>query len=901
MENTWTPANRDIPDASLCMGCMSPDTGAPVCPYCGWHRASGATSVLHLPPGSMLANSYVVGKVLGQGGFGITYLGYDRQLRRKVAIKEYFPQVIASRMPGGATVTATGVRAQDDFASGLESFLNEGRTLALFGDHPCIVSVLNLFEANQTGYLIMGYLEGMTLAQALGASGGRLPYETAREIMLRVLDGLREVHSQSMLHRDISPDNIYLTRQGPVKILDFGAARITVGERSQSLSVVLKDGYAPEEQYRRNGAQGPWTDIYGVAATLYRTVTGITPQPALDRLADDRLVRPSVYCPNLPPAADAAILKGLALNAMMRYRSVDQFQQDLMAPAGAQPQPIPNPPPQPDPRRQTGQMQAFRQDIPKPGPAIPPPYVPPPYVPPPVVVPPAVTPPGTSARKPRSQAFGIVVGLVLVVVLFAVVMGGRSLLYSHYESEGETNYRNGNYAKAREDFQKAADAGNPVGEMSLGRLYAKGEGATQDFTQARQWYEKAAAHGNTEAMDNLGFLYENGFGVTQDYKEAAKWYRKAADAGNADGMIRLGLLYHDGSGVEQNDEQARQWYEKSADAGSTRGISNLGNLYQEGRGVGRDYEHARKLYDKAIAAGSVAAMTLMGSLYDNGYGVQQDPAQARQWYEKAAMGGDPPAMNTLGDMFGNGRGGPRNTDQQFAWYMKASKTLVPRAVDINLNERRVSQGRATAMLSIGDIYRTQSTPNPTLAREWYEASAAEGNGEAMARMGQLYLDGEGVPKDNGKARQWYEKAASHGSAAAMNDLGLMYTQGRDVDQDYQKGRQWFEKAAEGGNETAMSNLGQMYLQGMGVPADKVKAKQWFEKAANAGSTDGMFYLAVRIEDETDMTNKSPLGRLQAVQQLEVARQWVQKAADLGNLKAKAGLPALDKEIQSLKN
>jgi serine/threonine protein kinase len=286
-------------------------------------------SVLHLAPGTPLHDCYLVGRVLGQGGFGITYIGWDTRLHRKIAIKEFFPQAIASRMPGGTTVAPSGPHAQTDFEHGLRSFMSEGRILAHFSDHPCIVSVLNLFEENHTGYLVMGYLEGMTLGQSLANSGGRLPYDVARGIMMRVMDGLREVHSQGLLHRDISPDNIYLTRQGLVKILDFGAARFEAGERSQSLSVVLKEGYAPEEQYRRNGAQGPWTDVYAVAATLYRAITGVTPPPALDRLHSDTLQSPRQLGVAMPSADEAALWRGLALKAGDRFQSVESFQQAL--------------------------------------------------------------------------------------------------------------------------------------------------------------------------------------------------------------------------------------------------------------------------------------------------------------------------------------------------------------------------------------------------------------------------------------------------------------------------------------------------------------------------------------------------------------------------------------------
>lgn len=311
------------------MGCMAPDSGAAFCPHCGWDRTANAGSVLHLAPGAVLHTCYLVGRVLGQGGFGITYIGWDMQLQRKVAIKEYFPQVIASRVPGGSTVAPSSAQAHADFQHGLQGFMSEGRILARFSDHPCIVSVLNLFEANHTGYLVMGYLDGMTMAQSLAAAGGRLPWEVAREIMMRVMDGLREVHAQGLLHRDISPDNIYLTRQGPVKILDFGAARFEAGERSQSLSVVLKEGYAPEEQYRRSGNQGPWTDVYATAATLYRSITGVTPPPALDRLHGDTLKSPRALGAAIPPDGEATLMRALAVRAGDRFQSIESFQEAL--------------------------------------------------------------------------------------------------------------------------------------------------------------------------------------------------------------------------------------------------------------------------------------------------------------------------------------------------------------------------------------------------------------------------------------------------------------------------------------------------------------------------------------------------------------------------------------------
>ena len=315
--------------AILCMGCMAPDTGAPVCPHCGWRKAADAGSVLHLAPGTILNGCYLVGRVLGQSAFAITYLGWDLQLQRKITIQEYFPQAIASRAPGSSTVAPIGAEAEADFQYGLESFKSEGRKLARFGDHPCIAAVLNLFEANNTAYSVIGYLEGTTLTQFLAASGGKLSWEVAVQIMMRVMDGLREVHAQEVLHRDISPDNIYLTREGPVKILNFSAARFEAGERSLNPSVWAREGYSPEEQYLRRGNQGPWTDVYATAATLYRSITGVTPPPALDRLHGDTLKSPRALGAAIPPDGEATLMRALAVRAGDRFQSIESFQEAL--------------------------------------------------------------------------------------------------------------------------------------------------------------------------------------------------------------------------------------------------------------------------------------------------------------------------------------------------------------------------------------------------------------------------------------------------------------------------------------------------------------------------------------------------------------------------------------------
>lgn len=314
----------------LCMGCMEDRGGADVCPACGWLEGTPTANPVHLPPRSLLRDHYVLGRVLGHGGFGIAYLAWDPDLQMKVAVKEYLPGDHATRGVDGSSVRPYSGESQEHFEYGLTKFLEEGRAVVRFNEHPGIVSVLGFFRANGTGYLVMPYVPGMSLKQYLASKGGRLPYEEAIGIAMPVMDTLRVVHEAGLLHRDISPDNIYLSESKRVKLLDFGAARHALGDRSKSLSVILKAGYAPFEQYQTRGRQGPWTDVYALAATIYRAITGDSPPEATSRIVEDDLEPPRAKGVRMPAEAERVLLRALAVDAADRYQQVVDFQQALL-------------------------------------------------------------------------------------------------------------------------------------------------------------------------------------------------------------------------------------------------------------------------------------------------------------------------------------------------------------------------------------------------------------------------------------------------------------------------------------------------------------------------------------------------------------------------------------------
>jgi hypothetical protein len=320
----------------LCMGCMAETDAAAVCPYCAYAYDTPADSSVQLAPRTIANQKYVLGRVLGQGGFGITYLACDLETRRKLAIKEYFPAIISTRARDRVTVTPISSRNRQDLDYGLEKFHEEGQALYRFRDHPNVVTMLEFFHANGTGYIVMLYIEGCTFKEHLLSRGGRIPFAEALQPLTLVMHALEDLHGAGILHRDISPDNIYLENGGGVRILDFGATRYAMGEQSRSLSVVLKPGYAPEEQYRSRGKQGPWTDIYALGATFYRSITGRVPPESMDRQQFDDLAAPSLLGVDIPSKSEGALLKALAIKAENRFQSIPEFRH-AVTPAVAPP------------------------------------------------------------------------------------------------------------------------------------------------------------------------------------------------------------------------------------------------------------------------------------------------------------------------------------------------------------------------------------------------------------------------------------------------------------------------------------------------------------------------------------------------------------------------------------
>ncbi len=317
--------------SKLCLGCMKPMKDQDmICPACGYVVGTPAKEAYHIPPGSSLNKRYLIGRVLGFGGFGITYIGYDQVLNIPVAIKEYLPGEFATRAPGQSAVTIYSGEWGEQFILGKDKFIDEARRLIRFQKVPGIVSIYDSFEENNTAYLIMEYLDGESLKEKLEREK-KLSVEEALGITKKVLTALAAVHKDEIIHRDVAPDNIYLTKAGEVKLLDFGAARFAMSKHTRSLTIMVKSGYTPQEQYQSHGKQGPWTDVYAVAATCYHMLTGVVPQNSMDRGKKDHLKPPSRMGVKLPKSVDRALMNALNLKVEDRTQSAEAFMEELEA------------------------------------------------------------------------------------------------------------------------------------------------------------------------------------------------------------------------------------------------------------------------------------------------------------------------------------------------------------------------------------------------------------------------------------------------------------------------------------------------------------------------------------------------------------------------------------------
>ena len=313
----------------LCMGCMNEiEDHLSTCPYCGFNETTLRQESYYLDPGTIIGGKYIVGRVLSYGGHTVSYMGMDAEMNRKVIVKEYLPSDFSTRSEGEKDVTIYSGDGQEQFEQGLTNFLNEANRIQQLQNAKGIAKVYDCLAENETGYVISEYVEGRTLKEILDG-GKRYSAEEAADFIRQLLAGLADVHRMDIVHCDISPETIMVTDSGEIKLTDFGATRYVTTANSKSLSIILKRGYAPEEQYRSKGVRGPWTDVYALGAVMYLMITGEVPQESVERALSDDLKEPSKMGIDIPKNIENALMNALNVYQQDRTQSAEAFLQEL--------------------------------------------------------------------------------------------------------------------------------------------------------------------------------------------------------------------------------------------------------------------------------------------------------------------------------------------------------------------------------------------------------------------------------------------------------------------------------------------------------------------------------------------------------------------------------------------
>ena len=578
---------------------------------------------LHALPVGHQLNEYRIEGVIGSGGFGITYKALDTQLDKVVAIKEYLPNDFAVRTDA-TTVQPKSTADQDDYQWGLTRFLDEARTLARF-EHPHLNHVRRFFEDNNTAYLVLDYIEGETLSDLLKREG-QLDSTRLQRLVAELLSGLDEVHSAGYVHRDIKPSNIMVRANGSSVLLDFGAARQVLGQRSKSLTSVLTPGYAPIEQYDQKGDDiGPWTDLYALGMVAYRCVSGISETELIDAITRARLERKGKQDQDMKPAVEvgkghypSSLLK--AIDWAIKVEEEDRPQnvsaiEEMIAGSEVS-----------DTELDTSRA-------------------------------------GQAEHELREETERITEAAYQG---YASAQNNLGWMYAEGKGIAQDD------AEAVKWYCKSAEQGDADAQYNLGYVYQYGKGVVLDYAVAVNWYRKAAEQGDADAQNNLGWMYEEGKGIAQDDAEAVKWRRKSAEQGNASAQHYLGYMYLTGKGVAQDDAEAVKWHSKSAEQGYASAQFNLGVMYENGNGIAQNHTEAAKWYRKSAEQGYASAQFNLGVMYENGNGIDQNNTEAVKWYRTSAEQGNTSAQFSLGWMYAEGKGVTHNYTEAVKWFRKGT-------------------------------------------------------------------------------------------------------------------------------------------------------------------------------------------------------------------------------------
>ena len=815
-----------------CFSCMQElDAENEVCPHCGFDASQYMEAEYILRLGTILQGRYIVGKVLGKGGFGITYIGYDMTLDIKVAIKEYYPEGFVGRDARQSSEliwysTRNGI---EYVKNSRDNLLKEARNMAKIDTFPTLARIRDVFMANETAYLVMDYIEGVTLKD-LVMKNGTLAYDKLRTYLCPVMGDLAKIHEKGIIHRDISPDNIMVETNGGVRLLDLGAAKdlyqsnrtqkidlektLITGEKRnvsdvmnswtgenvpESTQMVLKHGFSPLEQYRTHGEIGPWTDVYAMAATMYYLLSGkVLPTP-MDRLAseeEEKVVQDVINALEIPQKAKEGMKRGLAVLKKDRTKTMNELLEYFPEKQDPALRPRPNP-------------------------------------------------------KRKVKWLIALLGTVVIAGGAYAVMSGPAL-----QKKAEKYYEAGKYKEALSAYQKAGDA----------------EG-TARVLQA--------------AYDLAGDYRTGNNGQEIDEEEAVLCYKLVAENDSTEeGLVQNScfwvgyILSH--NDAEEDDTEAKEWFEKAVEKGETVSFAYLGWMYETGKGVSQDYGKMIEFYKQGAEAENDYCMNRLGDICENGSCDQEkNLEEALKWYGMAADKEYDGAQESvervlqviydLAEDYRKGQNGQEKDEEKSIRYFKL----------VAENDRANDELVGKACFRIGLIMQYNDTKeDDTEAMSWYEKSMEKGfaaGAVAATSIAHMYRDGQGVEQDYDKAMEFYRQSAEDGSSMAMYELGDIYENGGCSQEiDLEAALKWYEKAAAKNYEGAQEGVERVQKK-LGAGTEASDENDTGDRTGEAYNRLGRIYedsgnLEKALEAYKKAAAKGYTGAQESVERVEQALQ-----------------------------
>ncbi|KAG0356066.1 hypothetical protein BG005_005006 [Podila minutissima] len=681
--------------------------------------------------------------------------------------------------------------------------------------HRHIIQFLRTHKHDGRIYLIMDLAEKGSLASAINAKSGggqdlMLDWPTKKRLAHEMARGLEYIHHEGVLHRDLKSANVLLTRHMEVKLADFGLAQVrqsmSTGASMSNSSAGVKGTlrWMAPELFLDKPKYSTKSDMYALGMVMWEMAANCT-MPFRDQphehvvltfvkdgrrevLPDDT---PAPYrklveqCWHQDPAhrPDASKMALLVHDEPTQEgRAVDEGYNAITFGSSTNGSMFGQ-------GRVHDDVESIFHNL-------------------------------TTAENQQPGHVGRLPQTDDLIVSFFCMQAQQGNLDAQLFLGWMYSHGWGGVDKSVDDslcwYRQAAERGNATAQLTLARIYEKGQGVEPSDVEAVTWYRKAADRGNAEAQFSLGQLYDDGRGVKEDVVDAAQWYRRAADQGHVDAQVKMGSWCSLGLGVETSDDEAANWYRKAALQGSATGQLNFGYMYHSGQGLQKDDVKDVEWYRKAAEQGDAGALMNLGVMYYHGYGVDQSHAQTVALYHQAAEQGNLKGQYYLSMMYEDGLGVEQNYVEAVSWLRRAAE-----------------QGYHEAQHHLAKMYvqGLGVEQNNVEAVSWFLKAALQGHAASQSFLGSMYASGAGVKPSEIVAVRWYKKAAAQGDADGMFNLGCFYYHGRGVKQSYAAALAWHRMATDHGNERSPRNIGTMYESGVAVEQSIVEAVKWYLVAA----------------------------------------------------------------------